>query len=136
MGRRSWAAERCFVSVEGVFSGSLFCLTSELTSSSDGSHTFHILHSFPLPSSAPPSSSASNTPPAQPTLTLRVPGKPAPIPIPSLRLLEEFLGEEVERALRGRGGKGKVEKQETGGEEVKEAEEQEEEEEDDEMEEV
>ncbi|GAA6035094.1 hypothetical protein JCM8097_002181 [Rhodosporidiobolus ruineniae] len=67
------------------------------------SHTFHTFHSYPLPS--PPSPSPSVLPPPQPTLSLRVPGK-APIPIPSLRHLETFLGEQLDKAVKmGRVGK-------------------------------
>ncbi|BGP45404.1 hypothetical protein JCM10450v2_001222 [Rhodotorula kratochvilovae] len=59
-------------------------------------HVFTILHSSPLPSSAPP---PPGFPPPQPTLLLRVPRR-APVPIPSLRHLESFLGGEVEGACR------------------------------------
>ncbi|TNY23410.1 Proteophosphoglycan ppg1 [Rhodotorula diobovata] len=72
------------------------------------STVFTVLHSFPLPPVSRPSPGGSTATPAllhlpqqqQPTLTLRVPGRAAPLSLPSLRHLETFLGEQVERACR------------------------------------
>ncbi|GAA5982619.1 hypothetical protein JCM11641_002602 [Rhodosporidiobolus odoratus] len=60
------------------------------------SHTFHIFHSLPLPSSTP---ATSSHPALQPALLLRVPLK-SPIPMPSLQHLENFLGEQVVKAVK------------------------------------
>ncbi|GAA6047774.1 hypothetical protein JCM3770_001771 [Rhodotorula araucariae] len=62
-------------------------------------HVFTVQHSSPLPSATPvaqgiPAAAATPT-----LLLLRVPGR-APVPIPSLRHLESFLGGEVEGACR------------------------------------
>ncbi|KPV76943.1 uncharacterized protein RHOBADRAFT_51922 [Rhodotorula graminis WP1] len=67
------------------------------------STVFTVLYSSPLPPS--PHAAAQAPPPSlppslQPTLTLRVPGRPAPLQLPSLRHLETFLGEQVDRACR------------------------------------
>lgn len=67
------------------------------------STVFTVLYSSPLPPS--PHAAARPPPPglppsSQPTLTLRVPGRPAPLHLPSLRHLETFLGEQVDRACR------------------------------------
>ncbi|GAA5849806.1 hypothetical protein JCM5353_008614 [Sporobolomyces roseus] len=70
-------------------------------------HSFHILHSLPLPQAT--SSTTTQTyhtqSPKSGLLTLRCPGK-LPITIPSLRHLEEFLKGEVERVLAKEKGKG------------------------------
>ncbi|BGP13361.1 hypothetical protein JCM10213_005793 [Rhodosporidiobolus nylandii] len=58
---------------------------------------FHIFHSLALPTPSLPSAAPSTS---QPTLTLRVPGKLQPIPIPSLQHLESFLGEQVDAAVK------------------------------------
>jgi len=69
-------------------------------------HTFHILHSLPLPQSSSSSTFQANQAQTQKAgmLTLRCPGK-LPITIPSLRHLEEFLKGEIERVLAKEKGK-------------------------------
>ncbi|GAA5936835.1 uncharacterized protein JCM15063_000075 [Sporobolomyces koalae] len=65
----------------------------------DSRHTFHILFSLPIPTSTTTTTTAVAAAPAvKPAamLTLRTPGKPQPIAIPSLRHLEEFLNSELE----------------------------------------
>ncbi|GAA5915238.1 hypothetical protein JCM5296_005905 [Sporobolomyces johnsonii] len=72
-------------------------------------HAFHIFHSLPLPPALSSSSSSSSIPSSAsgpsaartPLLALRVPSKPAPIAIPSMRHLEEFLAEQVAVVVRG-----------------------------------
>ncbi|GAA5877664.1 hypothetical protein JCM1840_004975 [Sporobolomyces johnsonii] len=71
-------------------------------------HVFHIFHSLPLPpalssssSSSIPSSASGPAAARTPLLALRVPSKPAPIAIPSMRHLEEFLTEQVAVVVRG-----------------------------------
>ncbi|GAA5940571.1 hypothetical protein JCM1841_001272 [Sporobolomyces salmonicolor] len=69
-------------------------------------HAFHIFHCLPLPplsslsSSSTPSSTSAPSAARTPLLALRIPSKPAPIAIPSMRHLEEFLGEQVEAVVR------------------------------------
>lgn len=60
-------------------------------------HVYHVTHSYPLPT--PKNSSAMALPTAsEPSLVLRMPGK-APIQVPSFRLLEQLLGEQVTLAI-------------------------------------
>ncbi|GAA5841541.1 hypothetical protein JCM9279_000682 [Rhodotorula babjevae] len=67
------------------------------------STVFTVLYSSPLP---PSPQTAAQAPPlglppsSQPTLTLRMPGRTVPLHLPSLRHLETFLGEQVDRACR------------------------------------
>lgn len=83
------------------------CATGTDLILSSNRHSFHILHSLPLPQAT--SSTTTQTyqtqSPKSGLLTLRCPGK-LPITIPSLRHLEEFLKGEVERVLAKEKGKG------------------------------
>lgn len=60
-------------------------------------HVYHVTHSYPLPMARNPSAMALPTT-SEPSLVLRMPGK-APIQVPSFRLLEQLLGEQVTLAI-------------------------------------
>ncbi|GEM09215.1 mediator complex, subunit Med17 [Rhodotorula toruloides] len=61
-------------------------------------HVIHIAHSYPLPSSPAPSQAPPILPSAQPTLSLRLPGR-APLQVPGLRHLEGLVREELGRVI-------------------------------------
>ncbi|BGP29495.1 hypothetical protein JCM10296v2_001234 [Rhodotorula toruloides] len=61
-------------------------------------HVVHIAHSYPLPSSSASSQAPPILPSAQPTLSLRLPGRP-PLQVPGLRHLEGLVREELEQVI-------------------------------------
>lgn len=70
---------------------------------------YHITHSHPIPSGKAASGPLAATmnagsAAAEPALVLRPPGR-APISVPSVRLLEQLLDEQVSLVLAGEGAK-------------------------------
>lgn len=67
---------------------------------------YHITHSHPIPSGKAASGPlvATMSAAAEPTLVLRPPGR-APISVPSVRLLEQLLDEQVSLVLAAEGPK-------------------------------
>ncbi|BGP05440.1 hypothetical protein JCM10049v2_001246 [Rhodotorula toruloides] len=61
-------------------------------------HIIHVAHSYPLPSSSASSQAPPILPSAQPTLSLRLPGRP-PLQVPGLRHLEGLVREELGRVV-------------------------------------
>ncbi|BGO97200.1 hypothetical protein NBRC10513v2_001120 [Rhodotorula toruloides] len=61
-------------------------------------HVVHVAHSYPLPSSSASSQAPPILPSAQPTLSLRLPGR-TPLQVPGLRHLEGLVREELGRVV-------------------------------------
>lgn len=99
---RSCAARQSWVDWSRCGLARRACPSSPSQSRTDSgvlcSHVIHVAHSYPLPSSSATPQLPPILPSVQPTLSLRLPGRP-PLQVPGLRHLEGLVREELGRVV-------------------------------------